>query len=237
MNNRINMDNIPKHIAIVMDGNGRWAKKRLQPRLFGHRAGMKALHNTVKSASALGIEVLTVYAFSTENWSRSKEEVDGLMKIALEYFLKEIDELHNNDVQVRIIGDLSRLPQSVQIAAQNAMEKTLNNSGLKLCVALNYGGRAEITTAIQNLLQNNIQANEITEDLIGNYLYTSGLPDPDIMLRTGGEKRLSNFLIWQNAYAEFVFIDTLWPDFDELELIEVIKIYQQRDRRFGGVKQ
>jgi len=236
-NYQIDSKNIPKHIAIIMDGNGRWAKKQKKPRLFGHNAGMKALHNTVYAASNIGIKVLTVYAFSTENWKRSQEEVSGLMTIAVEYFVKEISELHKNHVKVQIIGDKTGLPLKVQQAAQKAEEKTAQNTGLILNVALNYGGRADIVQAVQQILKKGFKPEDITEDLISAYLYTAGLPDPDIMLRTGGELRLSNFMIWQNAYSEFFFDDIWWPDFNEESLLKIIEAYQQRERRFGEVKE
>lgn len=233
----IDMNNIPVHIAIIMDGNGRWAKQRKRPRLFGHNAGMKALHSTVKTASDIGVKVITVYAFSTENWKRSEEEVNGLMRIAVEYCAKEIDELDANHVQVRIIGDVSRLPKAVQDATADACERTKNNTGLILNIALNYGGRAEIVHAIQEMMREGLNPDDVTEEALAAHLYTKGLPDPDIMLRTGGEKRLSNFMLWQISYSEFVFEDIWWPDFDEDALYGVIEAYQQRDRRFGGVKQ
>jgi undecaprenyl diphosphate synthase len=232
----LDMNNIPRHIAIIMDGNGRWAKQRLRPRLFGHNAGMKALHTTVKTASDLGVEVLTVYAFSTENWKRSQEEVDGLMKIAVEYFIKEIAELHANHVQVRMIGDMSRVPQDVQKAAADACALTAQNDGLILNVALNYGGRAELVRAVKMMMAEGMSAEDVTEAALSDHLYTAGLPDPDIMLRTGGEERLSNFLLWQNAYAEFIFDDIWWPDFNADALYRIIEEYQSRERRYGSVK-
>lgn len=232
----IDMERIPAHIAIIMDGNGRWAKQRKRPRLFGHNAGMRALHTTVKTASDLGIKVITVYAFSTENWKRSEEEVSGLMKLAVEYCAKEIDELYENNVQVRIIGDPAGLPEAVQKATAGAIEKTKNNTGLILNIALNYGGRDEIVHAVRKMMEDGLYPEEVTEERLSAYLYTAGLPDPDIMLRTGGEKRLSNFMLWQNSYAEFVFDDIWWPDFDADALYGVVEAYQKRDRRYGGVK-
>ncbi|MEG1433474.1 MULTISPECIES: isoprenyl transferase [Eubacterium] len=233
---KIDMGNIPAHVAIIMDGNGRWAKRKLRPRLFGHNAGMKALHTTVKTASDLGVKVLTVYAFSTENWKRSPEEVDGLMKIAVEYFIKEIAELHENHVQVRMIGDMSRVPADVQKAAADACGLTAENEGLILNVALNYGGRDEILRAVKAIMAEGIPPEEVTEACISNHLYTAGLPDPDIILRTGGEKRLSNFLLWQDSYAEIIFDDIWWPDFDSDAFYRVIEEYQKRERRYGAVK-
>lgn len=234
---QIDMNRIPAHIAIIMDGNGRWAKQRKRPRLFGHNAGMRALHTTVKTASDIGVKVLTVYAFSTENWKRSEEEVSGLMKLAVEYYEKEIDELHENNVKTRIIGDPERLPKAVREATAMGIEKTKNNTGLILNIALNYGGRDEIVHAVREMVKAGLTPDEITEESISTYLYTAGLPDPDIMLRTGGEKRLSNFMLWQNSYAEFIFDDIWWPDFDADALYRIIETYQQRDRRYGGVKE
>lgn len=230
------MNKIPKHIAIIMDGNGRWAKRRFLPRTMGHRAGMEALHKVVKGASELGIEYLTVYAFSTENWKRDKKEVNALMELAVEYFVKELDELHKNNVKLNLIGDRSRLPEKVQEAALEMENKTRNNTGLVLNVALNYGGRDELVHAVQSILKNNISPEEVNENLINQYLYTAGQPDPDILVRTGGEKRLSNFLLWQNSYAEFIFTDDWWPDCDKAFLERVIEEYQNRDRRFGDAK-
>lgn len=229
----ISEKNMPVHIAIIMDGNGRWAKQRRKPRLFGHNAGMKALHNTVHLASDMGIKILTVYAFSTENWKRSQEEVDGLMRIAVEYFMKEIAELHRNHVQVRIIGEKSRLPKDVQKSADNAESLTKDNDGLILNVALNYGGRDEIVHAVREIMEEGTAPGDVTEEMISAHLYTRDLPDPDIMIRTGGESRLSNFLLWQNAYTEFFFDDIWWPDFDDDAFYKLIEAYQQRNRRFG----
>ncbi|MEG0074644.1 MAG: isoprenyl transferase [Eubacterium sp.] len=234
-NYNISEENLPKHVAIIMDGNGRWAKQRKRPRLFGHNAGMKSLHKVVKVASDIGIKVLTVYAFSTENWKRNQEEVDGLMKIAVEYFMKEIKELHQNNVQVRIIGNMGRLPKDVQKSASNAEKLTAENSGLILNVALNYGGRDEIIHAVKAIIEEGVRAEDVTEEMISNHLYTGGLPDPDIMIRTGGEKRLSNFMLWQNAYSEFFFDTIWWPDFDEGAFCHLIEDYQNRNRRFGSV--
>lgn len=234
-NYNISEENMPIHVAIIMDGNGRWAKQQKKPRLFGHHAGMKALHNTVHTASDMGIKILSVYAFSTENWKRSQEEVSGLMRIAVEYFMKEIAELHRNHVQVRIIGDRSRLPKDVQKSAENAENMTKDNDGLILNVALNYGSRDEIVHAVKEIVEAGTSAEDVTEALIDAHLYTKGMPDPDITIRTGGESRLSNFMLWQNAYTEFFFDDIWWPDFDEDALCKIIEAYQQRNRRFGAV--
>jgi len=232
----IDENRLPAHVAIIMDGNGRWAKKRMRPRIFGHNAGMKTLHKTVKLASDMGIKILTVYAFSTENWKRSVEEVSGLMNLAVEYFIKELAELDANGVQFRVIGDMAGLPEDVRRASQNAIDKTRHNHGLILNVALNYGGRDDIVHAVRSLVDEGVPASEITEEAIGSRLYTGDEPDPDLMIRTGGEERLSNFLLWQNAYAEFMFDDILWPDFDEEVFCRMIYAFQNRDRRYGSVK-
>ncbi len=227
-------NNLPEHIAIIMDGNGRWAKKRNRPRLFGHHAGMKTLRKIVRKSSEMGIKILTVYAFSTENWRRSREEVDGLMAIAVDYFNKEIDELKANNVKVRVIGDLSALNQRVLKASNNAMDSTKDNTGLIFNVALNYGSRAEIIKAVKALVDQGLKADEISEEALSQHLYTAGMKDPDMIVRTSGEERISNFMLWQAAYSEFFFIDTLWPDFDEQAYIDLIETYKQRNRRYGS---
>lgn len=230
----IQTQNMPEHIAIIMDGNGRWAKKRNRPRLFGHNAGMKTLKKIVRASSDFGIKILTVYAFSTENWKRSEDEVSGLMKIAVDYFTSDVKELHENNVKVNVIGDLKRLSPKVWDAAQNAMDLTKNNTGLVFNVALNYGGRDEIVSAVKALIDDGLTAEEVTEEVLAKKLYTAGMPDPDLVLRTSGEKRISNFLLWQMAYSEIFFIDTLWPDFDEAAYRELIEAYQKRNRTYGS---
>lgn len=237
------LDKIPKHIGIIMDGNGRWAKKRLKPRIFGHKAGMDALQEVTITASDLGIKVLTVYAFSTENWSRPEDEVNFIMNLPVEFFDKYVPELNKNNVRIQMIGETHRLPEATLTALNNAIERTRRNSGLILNFALNYGGRAEITLAVRNIAQDVLDANlnpgDITEDLIANYLMTDHLPylyqDPDYIIRTSGELRLSNFLPWQSAYSEFYFTPVLWPDFKQEQLIEALEEYNRRQRRFGGV--
>lgn len=237
------LDKIPKHIGIIMDGNGRWAKKRLKPRIFGHKAGMDALQEVTIAASDLGIKVLTVYAFSTENWSRPEDEVNFIMNLPVEFFDKYVPELNKNNVRIQMIGETHRLPEATLTALNNAIERTRRNSGLILNFALNYGGRAEITLAVRNIAQDVLDANlnpgDITEDLIANYLMTDHLPylyrDPDYIIRTSGELRLSNFLPWQSAYSEFYFTPVLWPDFKQEQLIEALEEYNRRQRRFGGV--
>lgn len=237
------LDKIPKHIGIIMDGNGRWAKKRLKPRIFGHKAGMDALQEVTIAASDLGIKVLTVYAFSTENWSRPEDEVNFIMNLPVEFFDKYVPELNKNNVRIQMIGETHHLPEATLTALNNAIERTRRNSGLILNFALNYGGRAEITLAVRNIAQDVLDANlnpgDITEDLIANYLMTDHLPylyrDPDYIIRTSGELRLSNFLPWQSAYSEFYFTPVLWPDFKQEQLIEALEEYNRRQRRFGGV--
>lgn len=222
------------HVAIIMDGNGRWAKKRGLPRSLGHRAGVENVRKVVKYCSNNNIGYLTVYAFSTENFSRPKDEVSALMDLLIEYFNKEIDELFANDVRVNIIGDTSMFSPKVKQAIENAREKTKNCKKLVFSIALGYGSRAEIVQAVNKMLAEGKK--DVTEQDISNYLYTFDMPDPDLIIRTSGEQRLSNFLLYQAAYSEFYFTDTLWPDFDEKEFDKAIEEYQRRDRRFGGVK-
>lgn len=239
----VKLTQIPKHIAIIMDGNGRWAKKRMKPRVFGHKAGMDALQKVTIAASDLGVKVLTVYAFSTENWTRPQEEVKFIMNLPVEFFDKYVPELHKNNVRIVVIGDKEGLPKSTLDALERARELTKHNSGLILNFALNYGGRAEITNAVkliaQDVLDARLNPGDITEDLIADYLMTDSLPylyrDPDLIIRTSGEMRLSNFLPWQAAYSEFYFTEVLWPDFDKEGLLLAIEEFNHRHRRFGGV--
>ena len=241
--NAISLDRIPNHIGIIRDGNGRWAKKRMQPRVMGHKAGMDALQKVTIAASDLGVKVLTVYAFSTENWSRPKDEVKFIMNLPVEFFDKYVPELHKNNVRVQVIGETNRLPENTFDAMERACEKTKHNSGLILNFALNYGGRAEITNAIkaiaQEVLEAKLNLGDISEDLIANHLMTNNLPflyrDPDLIIRTSGELRLSNFLPWQSAYSELYFTPTLWPDFNRNELILAVSEFNRRQRRFGGI--
>ncbi|OAS83306.1 MULTISPECIES: isoprenyl transferase [Metabacillus] len=230
---------IPKHIAIIMDGNGRWAKKRALPRIAGHHEGMKVVRKITKQANALGVKVLTLYAFSTENWKRPKTEVDYLMKLPEEFLNTYLPELIEENVQVRIMGDKNRLPAHTLRAVEKAMSDTENNKGLILNFALNYGSRAEIISAVQKISQDvkegRIEETSINESLFSDYLMTQSLHDPDLLIRTSGEIRLSNFMLWQLAYTEFWFTDVLWPDFNEQNLLQAIYTYQQRGRRFGGV--
>ncbi|TGE35342.1 isoprenyl transferase [Desulfosporosinus fructosivorans] len=238
-NDQVAMDRLPRHIAIIMDGNGRWALKRALPRSMGHRAGVEALRKVVKACSKLGIEVLTVYAFSTENWKRPKDEVGVLMTLLTEYLRKELLELHQSNVVIRTMGKLNDLPPEAQHELAHAMKSTRDNTGLILNLALNYGGRSEIIDAVKSLskevLTGEQRIEEIDEQSFSEKLYTRGLPDPDLLIRTSGEMRLSNFLLWQLAYTEIVVVEELWPDFGQKALVEAIKAYQKRDRRFGGI--
>lgn len=236
-----NPANFPEHIAIIMDGNGRWAKQRGLPRSLGHKAGVEALKEIVRYSSNIGIKILTVYAFSTENWARPVEEVDYLINILLvEYMKKEIDELNKNNVKIRILGDIDQLPVSTKKQIIEAVELTKNNSGLKFNIALNYGGRKEIVDAVKKIAEmiekGEVKTADIDEKLLADCLYTSGDKDPDLIIRTSGEMRISNFLIWQSAYSELYFSNVLWPDFNKDNFKEAIDDYMKRDRRFGKVK-
>lgn len=229
---------IPAHIAVIMDGNGRWATKRSLPRSAGHSAGVEALRAVIRECDDLGVKALTIYAFSTENWTRSSEEVGALMGLILKYFEAEIDELHEKGVCIRILGDVDGLPAAQRDAVCAAMDRTRENAGLKLSIALNYGGRDELLRAAKLLAKRALAGenpDEFTRQDLEDSLYTQGLPDVDLLIRTSGEMRLSNFLPYQTAYAEFVVVDTLWPDFGVEELHNAIAVYQGRDRRFGGV--
>ena len=222
---------LPRHIGIIMDGNGRYATRRGLPRKLGHRAGMERLRGLIRFSSDIGIEVLSLYAFSTENWKRPKEEIGALFDLFLEYFISELDDLDKNNVCIRIMGDMSAFPEKMGQETDEAMYKTRNNTGLKLNIALNYGSRAEVVRACNTLIERGKPADEA--DLM-NALYTAGLPDLDLVIRTAGEQRLSNFLLWQAAYSEFWYSDVLWPDFTEQDLAEALHAYENRNRRFGG---
>lgn len=234
--------NIPGHVAIIMDGNGRWAQKNGTTRLAGHNAGMKAMKEIVKCSSTLGVNHLTVYAFSTENWKRSIEEVSGIFKLIVIYVDKELKELHKNNVKVKILGNYSMLPKDSVERLEKALDTTKNNTGLQFNIALNYGSRDEITKAVrligEKIKNGELEPDQISEEIISEHLYTGGLfhniPDPDLIIRTSGERRLSNYLLWQCAYSEFAFPDILWPDFSPDEYKKIIEDYQSRDRRFGG---
>ncbi len=229
-------DRVPIHIAIIMDGNGRWAKQRGLPRLAGHRAGTENLRRVLRACVEFGVKILTIYAFSTENWGRPEAEVKGLLSILRDVIDRELGELHAEGVQLRHLGDLSRIDQDLQQKVYQAIELTKDNNRLILNVAFNYGGRAEIVHAIQEIVRQGYRPEEITEELVSRYLYTGDLPDPDLIIRTSGELRLSNFLLWQGAYAECYFAPVYWPDFDREELLKALIHFAQRDRRFGRVK-
>jgi undecaprenyl diphosphate synthase len=238
-NLEIDINRVPKHIAIIMDGNGRWAQKKNLPRVLGHKAGVEAIREIVKECNNLKIEYLTLYAFSTENWKRPKDEVNSLMKLLVEYLRNEFEELDRNNVIINNIGDINKFPEICQDELRTAYEKTKNNTGLELNLALNYGGRNELVNAFKRINSDikvgKLEPSEINEKTINNYIYTSGIPDPELIIRTSGELRLSNFLIWQGAYSELHFTDVLWPDFNANDLRKAIIDYQNRDRRFGGV--
>ena len=232
--------NIPRHVAIIMDGNGRWATKRGLPRSAGHRAGMEALRDLITASIELGIEALTLYAFSTENWKRPRDEVGTLFSLVVEYFNREISELHEKGVRIRVLGDMSRVPQKARAALMRAEDITHDNSGLKLNLAINYGARAELVRAAKALAEDvsngGMAPDAIDEAAVSSRLYTSGQPDVDLLIRTGGEMRLSNFLLYQSAYAELLFTDTLFPDFDKAHYLDAIREFQGRSRRFGAIK-
>ena len=232
--------NVPAHIAIIMDGNGRWAKEKGMVRLKGHQAGMESLREIVRACSDKGVKVLTVYAFSTENWKRPIEEVSGIFSLLVRYVAKELKELNANNVQIRMLGDIDPLPADAKKAAQKAVDSTKDNTGLIFCIAINYGGRAEIVRAASFLAkqaaEGQLDPASIDEAMFASQLYTADLPDPDLIIRTGGEMRLSNFLTWQSAYSELYVTDTYWPDFTPDKLQEAIDAFNGRDRRYGGIK-
>jgi undecaprenyl diphosphate synthase len=231
---------LPRHIAVIMDGNGRWAKRRHLPRIAGHRAGVAAARDIIEACARLHIPALTLYAFSVENWRRPKTETDFLMRLLREYLRKELPEIHRNNIRLVIIGRSEGLPAGVLDDLRVAVDKTAGNSGMVLAVALNYGGRAEIVDAVNAILRARAQHNgsvtqAVDEQAISHHLYTAGLPDPDLLIRTSGEMRVSNFLLWQIAYAEIYVTETLWPDFDRAELYRALLEYQTRERRYGGI--
>ncbi len=226
---------IPTHVAIIMDGNGRWAKARGLPRLAGHRAGVDNLRRIIRACVEFGIQYLTIFAFSTENWARPKEEVDGLMSIMEEVIDRELDELDAEGVQIRHVGKLEGVRPDLQAKIRYAVERTRHNDRLVLNVAFNYGGRDEIVQAIRRIIQDGVPPEEVNEELVSRYLYTADCPDPDLVIRTSGEVRISNFLLWQSAYAEWYFTPVYWPDFDKEELRKALEDYSRRERRFGRV--
>lgn len=230
---------VPAHVAIIMDGNGRWAKTRHLPRLKGHHAGAEALRRTVKACAKRGVQVLTVYAFSTENWRRPEEEVSGLMTLMAVMLEKYLDELSEGGIRIRLLGDLSQLPEALRQKIDQAQTRTAGHTRMTLAIALNYGARAEIVRAARHMADQvaagTLAPADITEETFASALYTHDLPDPDLVIRTSGEMRLSNFLLWQLAYSEIIFMDTLWPDFDETTLEQALDLYSQRARRYGGL--
>jgi undecaprenyl diphosphate synthase len=234
---KINIQNLPKHLAIIMDGNGRWAKQKGFLRAFGHENGAKSVRTTIETCARLGIENLTLFAFSTENWNRPKFEIDTLMNLLISSLKKELSTLQKNNIRLKTIGDLSKMPPTIQQHLQDAETKTANNTRLTLTIALSYGSREEIVNAVKSIsekVKNNlISLDKIDDSIINEHLYTRNLPEVDLLIRTSGEHRISNFLLWQIAYAELYFTDVLWPDFTEEHLYEAIISYQKRERRFG----
>jgi undecaprenyl diphosphate synthase len=232
-------DRLPQHIAVIMDGNGRWARRRHLPRVAGHRAGVQSARTVIETCARLNIAALTLYAFSMENWRRPKAEIDFLMRLLREYLRKELPTIHRNNIRFMVIGRADQLPDAVRTDVERAIEQTAGNTGMKLDVALNYGGRAELVDAFNRILdhvRNNGLANaRVDEEMITQHLYTAGLPDPDLLIRTSGEMRVSNFLLWQIAYAEIYVTETLWPDFTRAQLYEALLDFQKRERRYGGL--
>jgi undecaprenyl diphosphate synthase len=233
----INFSKLPAHIAIIMDGNGRWAAQRHLPRVRGHHAGVDSVRDTVETCARLGIQVLTLYAFSVENWKRPPLEVTTLMALLKRYLRLELKTLVRNNIRFRVIGRVEGLPPDVQKELTRAIDSTATNTGMMFNIALNYGGRAEIVDAARRIVEAGIKPGELDEGRFGEFLYTAGQPDPDLLIRTSGEMRVSNFLLWQIAYAEIYVTDVLWPDFRRLHLLEAVTDYQKRDRRYGGIKQ
>jgi len=235
---KLDVTRLPRHIAVIMDGNGRWAQRRHLPRIAGHRAGTQTARSTIETCARLKIEALTLYAFSVENWRRPKTEIEFLMQLLREYLRREMPLIQKNNIRMRFLGRADDLPAAVQKDTREATEATAGNTGMVLCVALNYGGRGEIVDAVNAALSQR-RAGEarqpLTEDEVSAQLYTSGLPDPDLMIRTSGEMRVSNFLLWQIAYSEIFVTETLWPDFNRARLLEAMVDYQKRDRRYGGI--
>jgi undecaprenyl diphosphate synthase len=234
---QVNFDRLPQHIAVIMDGNGRWAAQRHLPRVEGHRAGIDSVRDIVESSARLGIKVLTLYAFSVENWKRPITEVSTLMSLLKRYLRLELNTLLRNDIRFSVIGRAEELAPDVQRELKMAEEQTARNGGMQFNIALNYGGRAEIVEAARRAIASGIKPADLDEQRFSDFLYTAGQPDPDLLIRTSGEMRISNFLLWQIAYAEIWVTDTLWPDFRKRHLLEAILAYQKRDRRYGGINQ
>jgi undecaprenyl diphosphate synthase len=232
---QVNFDTLPEHIAIIMDGNGRWAAQRHLPRVEGHRAGIDAVRDTVETAARLGLKVLTLYAFSIENWKRPAAEISTLMLLLKRYLRSELKTLLTNDIRFRVIGRMDDLADDIQDELRAAMDRTANDSGMLFNIALNYGGRAEIVDAARRAIEAGIRPADLDEARFASFLYTAGQPDPDLLIRTSGEMRVSNYLLWQIAYAEIYVTETLWPDFRRRHLLEAVLAYQKRERRYGGI--
>jgi undecaprenyl diphosphate synthase len=238
---KLDAHRLPQHIAVIMDGNGRWAQRRHLPRIAGHRAGTQSARTIIETCAQLKISALTLYAFSMENWRRPKAEIDFLMRLLRQYLRKELPVIQKNNIRLMFIGRPDELPSAVRDDMVSAMEQTAGNSGMKLAVALNYGGRAELVDAFNRILDsvknNGLAGARVDEEVISRHLYTAGLPDPDLLIRTSGEMRVSNFLLWQIAYAEIYVTETLWPDFTRVQLYEALLDFQKRERRYGGLAQ
>ena len=232
---QVNFERLPKHIAIIMDGNGRWAAQRHLPRVEGHRAGIDSVRDAVETAARLGIQVLTLYAFSVENWKRPAAEISTLMMLLKRYLRLELNTLLTNDIRFKVIGRMEELQRDVQDELTAAIERTAGNRGMLFNIALNYGGRAEIVDAVRRAMASGVAPERLDEQAFGNLLYTAGQPDPDLLIRTSGEMRVSNFLLWQIAYSEIYVTETLWPDFRRRHLLEAVLAYQKRERRYGGI--
>ena len=236
---KLDLKRLPEHLAVIMDGNGRWAERRHLPRIAGHRAGVKAAREVIESCARLKLPYLTLYAFSLENWRRPRAEVDFLMRLLREYLKRELPTIHKNNIRLLVIGRSEQLPEGVRKDIEQGMRLTARNTGMKLVVALNYGGRAELVDAFNSMLEhvrsNGVSAFHADERTISEHLYTAGLPDPDLLIRTSGEMRVSNFLLWQIAYAEIYVTETLWPDFSRARLLEALVDFQKRERRYGGL--
>jgi undecaprenyl diphosphate synthase len=235
----LDANKLPQHIAVIMDGNGRWAQRRHLPRIAGHRAGVQSARAIIETCARLHIPALTLYAFSMENWRRPKAEIDFLMRLLRDYLRKELPVIHRNNIRLLVIGRPDQLPEAVRNDVERAMQQTAGNSGMQLAVALNYGGRAELVDAFNRILDhvrsNGLVNARVDEEMISQHLYTAGLPDPDLLIRTSGEMRVSNFLLWQIAYAEIYVTETLWPDFTRAQLFEALLDFQKRERRYGGL--
>jgi undecaprenyl diphosphate synthase len=234
---KLDLNQLPRHLAVIMDGNGRWAQRRHLPRIAGHKAGTEAARTTIETCARLKIDALTLYAFSVENWRRPKTEIDFLMQLLREYLRQEMPLIQKNNIRMRFLGRADELPEAVQRDTREAEQETAKNTGTVLCVALNYGGRAEIVDAVNQILEEKRSAGapRVSEEEFAQKMYTAGLPDPDLLIRTSGEMRVSNFLLWQIAYAEIYVTETLWPDFSRARLLEAFVDYQKRERRYGGI--